>query len=78
MSDEQDKQRLSTTVPVATIEWLRRRYPDANSDSTRLAMAISDARDFERVVIQWGRTTDDEIEEIRNRLDAIQEANGSG
>lgn len=51
MSDEEDDRvRLSTTVPKDSLDWLRERYPDATSDSMRLVMAISDARDFEELI----------------------------
>jgi hypothetical protein len=35
---------ITATLPDETVEWLRRNYPDATSDSARIAMAISDAR----------------------------------
>jgi hypothetical protein len=42
--------KMSTTAKKETQEWLRERYPDATSDSQRIIMAISDAREFERML----------------------------
>ena len=39
-----DTKKLSVTVPIETVEYLRDRYPDAKSDSEAVSMAISDSR----------------------------------
>ena len=44
--------KLSVTIPVDSAQWLRERYPDAKSDSERVAFAIGDARDLDRLISQ--------------------------
>jgi MoxR-like ATPase len=45
-----DTTKLSVTVPDSTVDWLRRTYPDAKSDSEAVSMAISDARNLQRIL----------------------------
>jgi len=45
-----DTTKLSVTVPDSTVVWLRRTYPDAKSDSEAVSMAISDARNLQRIL----------------------------
>jgi hypothetical protein len=42
--------KLSVTLPEQTVEWLEERYPDAKSDSERVAFAVKDARDLDRLL----------------------------
>lgn len=48
MADETIK--IQATLPEGSGEWLRETYPDAKSDSERVAMAISDARRFNDLI----------------------------
>jgi len=43
-ADDGGTQRVSTSIPRSTVDWLRETYPDASSDGERLRHAISDAR----------------------------------
>jgi len=45
-----DTVKLSVTLPEESVKWLRNRYPDGKSDSERVAMAVSDARDLEKIL----------------------------
>ena len=45
-----ETRKVSATLPEQTLEWLIEMYPDAKSDSERVAMAISDARKFHKMI----------------------------
>ena len=42
--------KVTVTMNEKTKEWLEQRYPDATSNSQAVVLAISDARDFEKLV----------------------------
>jgi hypothetical protein len=50
--DMVDTHKLSVTLPEKSVEYLRKQYPDAKSDSERIAMAIYDSRKLNRLVEQ--------------------------
>ena len=54
--------KVQATVPDRSIEWLREMYPDAKSDSERMAMAISDARKLHKL-LEARRVTEIAIDE---------------
>ena len=48
MTDETTK--VGVTLPDETVEWLRETYPEAKSNAEAVTLAISDARNFQKLI----------------------------